>query len=158
MSAPRHLIATLLTALACVSLGPTPQAVTGPPPQNCAGGQGAGRWELSGDTGTLRGRLIDRTTGQVHSTFSATLTEVQSPCLSCVEGTIEGVLDGVGSGNDYVVRGRFLGFFMTGAGTFQARIFRTTGGPAVGGIQGAFDDLPSDTVPGRFNARWELCP
>jgi hypothetical protein len=158
VSALPRFVPFFLAALACVSLGPTPRAGGGPP-GSCADGRAGGRWELLGGSGQMHGRLVDAATGQVFSTIHATITEIPGPCLSCIVGTIEGVLDdGVGSMPEYLVRGTFSGLFFSGAGRFQARVFPIAGGPSVGGIHGTFDDQPSDGVPGRFLARWQVCP
>ena len=91
--------------------------------------------------------------------FVATLTDVPSACLSCIEGTLDGTLDdGIGPGPDYVVRGHYLGSFFGGNGQWTATIF-PAGAPQttpVGRIRGMFDDPPSNAGPGSFACRWMI--
>jgi hypothetical protein len=65
--------------------------------------------------------------------------------------------DGVGPGPDYVVRGWYLGAFFTGEGEFYTRVFKPSGGPAVGTIRGTFADHPVDTALGTYLGGWRIC-
>ena len=90
--------------------------------------------------------------------FSGLLTDIPSPCLSCIEGRINGELDdGFGPAPDYVVCGRYLGSFFTGNGNFSVRVFPPGSNIAVGKIAGTFDDSPANDGPGTFQARWRIC-
>jgi len=126
-------------------------------------GAAAGDWTLPsgpGAFGSAHGFLYFKNT-PVYD-FSAVLEELASPCLSCREGTLDGVLDdGVGPGPDYVVRGEWLGSFFTGEGTWKATIFQPTptGLVPVGRMRGRYDDPPNSPLPvlGTFQARWTIC-
>ena len=88
----------------------------------------------------------------------AVLTDVPSPCLSCIEGDVHGFLDdGVGTPPDFVVNGHYSGSFFGGTGSFDLRVFRPTGGTPVGFLSGTFADPPGDGVPGTFSASWQIC-
>lgn len=128
----------------------------------CDGGPAAGPWRMptrSQGTGIASGRLIDSTTNQTVYRLRALLTDEFTPCLSCVQGDIEGTLDdGVGSSPDLLVRGGYFGSFMGGSGQFQLRVFRPSDGAVVGLVTGDFADLPNDGMIGRFLGDWRICP
>ena len=117
-----------------------------------------GVWELphtQQGKGFLAGS-VDALGGGALYAFDALLIDVGSPCLSCIEGTITGTLDdGIGPGPDYLVSGRYIGFF-TGEGMLQATLTRPSGVPA-GRIVGRFDDTSWDE-PGAFGGRWTIRP
>ncbi len=149
-----------IAPLAALVLGPTPTSGGSAAVAACAGGPGAGRWVLpSVIEGVVDGRLFDAASGQPRYTFVATLFEQGAACPECMLGLVYGYLDdGIGPAPDYLVRGWYSGTFFGGTGGFVARVLRPNGGPAVGGIQGRFGDPPFDGLPGRFEARWEICP
>jgi hypothetical protein len=125
-------------------------------------GVGQGMWALplsSSGTGSLDGILYTSGPSFAYH-FTATLTDEPTPCLSCIEGSIHGTLDdGIGVGPDYLVHGHYDGAFLSGQGTFTAKIFPATG-PAVspvGRMRGVFDDPPGNTTPGTFKCRWAIC-
>jgi hypothetical protein len=126
-------------------------------------GLGAGMWELPlapGAVGSLDGVLYDPSGPVLLYHFAATLNDVPTPCLSCIEGTVAGTLDdGIGPGPDYIVQGSYKGLFLNGTGTFKATIYKTIG-PAfipVGRMHGVFDDPPGIPGPGDFKCRWAIC-
>ncbi|MFN0009633.1 MAG: hypothetical protein ACKVXR_17190 [Planctomycetota bacterium] len=107
----------------------------------------------------MSGRLVDSTTHQTAYRLRALLTDVPTPCLSCLQGHIEGTLDdGIGPSPDYLVRGDYFGLFMQGTGSFQLRVFRPSDGAVVGLVTGNFADLPGDGTIGRFLGDWRICP
>ena len=128
----------------------------------CDGGSSHGSWRLpsqSQGTGLASGRWIDSTTNQTAYRFRALLTDLPTPCLSCLEGTIEGTLDdGVGASPDFVVRGRYFGAFNGGFGQFELSVLRPGGGGLVGTAVGDFEDLLGDGLAGRFLGTWRVCP
>ena len=128
----------------------------------CDGGTATGSWRLpsqSQGTGLASGRWIDSTTNQTAYRFRALLTDVPTPCLSCLEGTIEGTLDdGVGPSPDFVVRGHYLGSFNGGSGQFELNVLRPGGGGSVGKAVGDYEDLLGDGLAGRFLGTWRVCP
>ena len=114
--------------------------------------------EFNNDDGFVSGDLYQGDFLIVRYHWEGTLHRIKSPCLSCIEGTIEGTLDdGIGPGPDFVVRGRYVGNFFVGNGDFSARVFKTTGGAALGSIHGTFSDPPNDGAPGSFLGSWRIC-
>ena len=128
----------------------------------CRSGSGGGDWDLpagSGTPGYLSGELFESSGPLPAFFFGATLTDVSTPCLSCVQGTIDGLLDdGFGPAPDYIVTGEYHGLFLNGTGTFECRVFRPGSDVSVGKITGRFLDPPAQPGPGQFTARWEICP
>lgn len=149
-----------LASLACVALSASTPPHPGPRP--CPSGAALGAFDLpvaSGGGGSLSGSLVLGSGGAVAFTLTAALVDVPSPCLSCLEGQIQGVLDdGVGVGPDYVVDGTYTGSFFGGSGTFGARVLDLTGTRVVGRIAGEFFDPPPLTGPGMFQGAWRVCP
>ena len=131
----------------------------------CESGFAKGTWELPSGSGTSDG-FIDgflylsiSPSNNPRYFFNATLTDVPSPCLSCIMGTIDGYLDdGFGPAPDYVVHGTYSGLFLSGKGSYTCEVFAPTGTHAVGKIKGTFSDPPASTVPGTFKGDWEICP
>ena len=128
----------------------------------CSGGPSTGLWSLPTTflgTGTARGRLVDSATHLTAYRFTAQLQDVATPCLSCIQGEVQGSLDdGSGGSPEFLVRGRYLGALFAGSGRFDLRVFRPTGGPAIGFLEGNFDDPPGTRGPGEFSATWRICP
>ena len=164
MLTPHRLLATtLLLALAAV----TPNLAASPHPSPafaCQNGPASGTWDLpnsSGGTGLMTGKLIDGTTHLTDYLIKASLTATSSPCLSCIQGNINGALyTPSGASTIYVVKGTYSGSFFTGSGTFAANIFSIIGPSTqpVGKITGTFSDPPGSTTPGTFKGNWEICP
>lgn len=151
-----------VVAAAALALVTTPLVRSNTPqPIVCHGGSAAGMWSLprSSQDGSVDGFLFRDGGGSApvyH--FTGTLTDMPSPCLSCIEGEIQGFLDdGVGPAPDYIVRGRYRGGFLTGSGQFDARIFRPSANQTVGRIAGHFADPPGNSQPGSFDGRWRIC-
>ena len=158
MFARRVLLSTSLAL--CAALGLTAQPLSS---LACQSGPGSGTWELPSGSGTSDG-FIDGTlylapANTFRYFFSATLTDVPSPCLSCITGTIDGFLDdGFGPAPDYIVKGSYSGVFLTGKGSFTCEIRPLNSSVPVGKIKGTFSDPPLSTTPGEFKATWEICP
>ena len=155
---------TILTLLSLIALG-AGWMTRGLAQAGCVQRQGitSGDWNLPpdgiGSTGFIDGAVLQNGAGVYR--FQATLSEVDSPCLSCRQGGIVGTLDdGVGFPDDYVVIGSWLGSFFGGTGSWHATIFQPIG-PAlipVGRMKGTFEDAPSfpDQV-GTYIGRWTIC-
>jgi hypothetical protein len=128
----------------------------------CQDGIAFGDWDLPsgvGSPGFLSGKLADPTGSYGIYAFDAVLTDVPTPCLSCVEGTISGTLDdGIGPGPDYDVVGEYSGFFFTGKGKFFAKIVPPGSNTSVGVVEGKFEDPPFPGGIGKFKGKWEICP
>jgi hypothetical protein len=156
----RTWVSATVLALTAFALAQAPQPTPGPTPTACQVGLASGLWDLPdlGLNGAINGILYRGANVPVYR-FTASLIDVPSPCLSCIEGDIGGYLDdGVGPAPDYVVRGHYRGAFFTGAGEFHAAILRPNQNVAVGKIAGNFHDVPTN-VPhaGDFHAAWEIC-
>lgn len=127
----------------------------------CRSGPVGGLWLLPntpGGTGVVDGTLAAPTSAGAYH-FVGTLTDVPTPCLSCIEGRIQGMLDdGIGPGPDYLVLGRYTGASLSGSGTFEARIVSPAATSPQGRIGGQFRDAPGDNLPGNFRALWTICP
>jgi hypothetical protein len=128
-------------------------------PVACQIGVASGLWDLPdlGINGSVDGFLY-RGANVAAYHFTATLTDVPSPCLSCIQGDLDGFLDdGIGAAPDYVVRGHYFGFFLGGEGRFEAAIFRQNQNVPVGTMSGAFRDHPTG-VPsiGQFRGVWRI--
>lgn len=129
----------------------------------CQDGPAAGDWLLpqtsGGSDGWMDGKLIDPVLNQGIYAVSAVLTDVPSPCLSCVQGTISGTLDdGVGVGPDYYLVGEYSGQWLSGQGTYWAKIVPPGSNTSVGLVWGDFADAPGTPGHGSFDGRWEICP
>lgn len=134
---------------------------TSPAAVDCRSGPGAGIFDLpasSTQPGTIDGVLSLGVTGVVAYYINGDLSFVPTPCLSCIEGKIEATLDdGIGAGPDYVVRGRYIGNWMSNSGNFSASVFTLSGNQRVGKISGTFNDPHGSTQPGHFDAQWRIC-
>lgn len=124
-------------------------------------GQGSGTWELPSGSGAsdgyVEGVLYLSPAGTFRYEFSASLTDVWTPCLSCIKGTIDGFLDdGFGPAPDFVVKGSYSGAALTGKGTFHCDIRRPGSSVNVGKIDGTFEDQPGSTQLGTFKADWKI--
>lgn len=129
----------------------------------CQDGKAKGDWLLpltsGGSDGWIDGKLIDPATNQGVYAFTAVLTDVPSPCLSCVQGTIAGEIDdGIGVGPDYYVVGEYSGLWLSGEGTFWAKIVPPGSNTSVGLVWGDFADAPGVPGHGSFEGEWEICP
>jgi hypothetical protein len=129
----------------------------------CQDGPAAGDWDLPSGSGTsdgfIDGKLIDPVTNTGLYQFLAVLTDVPTPCLSCIAGTIDGTLDdGVGPGPDYIVIGEYTGHWLSGRGSFEAKIVPPGSNTSVGIIKGDFSDPPGVPGIGSFEGSWEICP
>ena len=163
MNSRRVLVSSCLgfgLALAAAAFNPTSAMAVA-----CESGTAKGVWELPSGSGTSDG-FIDgflflsiSPTSAPRYFFNATLTDVPSPCLSCITGTIDGYLDdGFGPAPDYVVHGTYSGLFLSGKGSFTCEVFPPTGTHAVGKIKGTFSDPPASSLDGTFKGDWEICP
>lgn len=128
----------------------------------CQDGVALGDWDsptTSGGYGFLSGKLADPTVTYGIYAFEAVLTDVPSPCLSCIEGTIDGTLDdGVGTGPDYYVVGEYHGSWFGGDGEFFVKIVPPGSNTSVGVVEGKFSDPPWPSGIGKFKGKWEICP
>ncbi|HKE01676.1 MAG TPA: hypothetical protein VKE69_11745 [Planctomycetota bacterium] len=129
----------------------------------CQSGPASGSWDLpnsSSTSGLMLGKLVDGTTHLTAYSIKASLTSVPSPCLSCIQGKIQGGLSTPSGALVYFVQGEYHGSVFTGSGTFSAQIFDPTGPSTqpVGKISGTFSDPPGSTTPGTFKGNWEICP
>ncbi len=127
----------------------------------CRQGVAQGQWDLqdSATPGHAVGELIEGSSTLPIYAFDAQLTDMPTPCLSCIAGRVNGVLDdGVGPGPDYVIRGEYSGAFLSGSGSFACNVFLPGSDIRVGRIEGRFRDSPANSAPGRFRARWRICP
>jgi hypothetical protein len=155
MLARRIFLSTALAFCAALGLAAQPLATfTG------QSGPGSGTWVLPSGSGTndgyLAGTLYLAPANTFRFSFNATLTDVPTPCLSCITGTIDGTLDdGVGPAPDYIVKGSYSGLFVSGKGSFTCEI-RTLTGTVVGKIDGTFSDPPSSSTPGTFKCDWKI--
>ncbi|MBI5361852.1 MAG: hypothetical protein HZA53_01655 [Planctomycetes bacterium] len=136
-------------------------SASNPAPVLCGSGAVDGVWDLpltSGGNGQLTGLLFVGSTATVAYTFTATLTDVPTPCLSCIEGEVDGVLDdGIGPGPDFLVRGHYRGLFLNGTGQYWAQVLTPTGAHVAGRIGGTFSDPLALPGPGTFDGRWRVC-
>jgi len=156
-----RIVPLIAAAAFLAAVNPAPVMRPGLAQVTCNDGPAAGLWILPtapGGIGLVHGRLIDSATSQTTHRIRLLLTDVPSPCLSCIQGEVSGFLyPGSGSAPAYEVRGEYGGSFFSGAGKCQLRIFRVGGGPAVGFLEGRFDDLPGDGMPGTFDGHWQIC-
>jgi hypothetical protein len=161
----RRLLFSSSVAL-CAALGLASYAISAGVGAACRDGTARGDWDLptSGQSnGFIYGSLyLNNSTGPVNSpvyTIFGTLTDAPSPCLSCIEGSIDAYLDdGFGPAPDYIVRGAYSGLWFTGRGSFSAEIYTPTGAGPVGRISGVFSDPPTNDQIGEFKAEWAICP
>jgi hypothetical protein len=150
----------LSTSLAlCAALVPMAQPLSC---LDCQSGPGSGTWELPSGSGKsdgfITGTLYLAPANTYRFSFDATLTDVPTPCLSCITGTIAGTLDdGFGPAPDYIVKGSYSGTFASGKGTFTCDIRTVSTDQTVGKIEGTFSDPPSSATPGTFKADWKIC-
>ena len=158
MLSRRLLLSSSLALCAIVGLGYAAD--------NCRYGTARGDWELPSASGASDGFI----SGALYSNSSPTptpvyaisgiLTDIPSPCLSCIGGRIDASLDdGIGGpGVDYLVKGSYSGSWFTGAGSFTADIYLPSGVGPVGKIEGTFSDSPSSGQIGKFEGNWVICP
>jgi hypothetical protein len=130
-------------------------------PIQCENGVGYGTWDLPdlAMPGTVDGDLYVSNATAPRYHFHASLIDVPSPCLSCIEGDIHGTLDdGIGPGPDYIVTGHYNGSFFGGRGLWHAKV-HDAAGALHGKLRGRFNDPPTN-VPhaGHFIAQWEVSP
>ncbi|TAH38088.1 MAG: hypothetical protein EYC70_05555 [Planctomycetota bacterium] len=150
----------VLLLCSCLALGlPADAARSSARP--CARGAMNGAWNLPhplASDGFIDGRLFDANGNSVFA-LRATLTDVVSPCLSCIEGTIQGTLDdGVGTTPDYLVYGNYRGNFLARQGSFTALLYPYGSRTPTGKLNGAFRDPYSNPdVPGQFRGDWVVC-
>ena len=142
----------------CAVLGPTALPLSY---QDSQSGPASGTWELPSGSGKsdgfIDGILYLAPAGTVRFYFDATLTDVFTPSLSQIKGTIDGILDdGFGPAPDYVVKGSYVGNANTGSGTFTCVIRRPGSTQDVGKIDGTFADAPGSTTPGTFSGEWKI--
>jgi hypothetical protein len=142
----------------CAAFGPTAAPLSSLDSQS---GTGNGTWVLPSGSGKsdgyLSGALYLDPSGTFRFAFDATLTDVPTPCLSCITGTIVGTLDdGVGPAPDYTVKGSYSGTFIDGKGTFSCDIYPLTSTRSVGKIDGTFSDPPTSVNPGTFKCTWKI--
>ena len=92
--------------------------------------------------------------------FRATLTEIVSPCMSCREGDLDGMLDdGVGLGPDYFVKGHWTANQVSGLGSFESLLYKASAplGPPVGKLEAGFNDPPLPPgFAGPLSGTWTL--
>ena len=121
-----------------------------------------GRWNLplqANGQDTFDGTLITANIPWPSYRVQGTLTDIQTGCMSCVSGSLQGTLDdGSGPSPDYVVAGTYSGLWLNGTGQFVARIQTPGGQPvAVGEIRGKFADGPGLPGGGSFRGRFQMC-
>src|SRR5262245_259229 len=156
MFARRALLSTSLSLCAAWGVLAQPTALL-----DSQSGTGSGTWELPSGSGAsdgyIEGTLLLSPGGTFRYEFSAVLTDVWTPCLSCITGTIDGYLDdGFGPAPDFVVKGTYSGSALTGKGTFTCDIRRPGSTVNVGKIDGTFADPPGSTTLGTFKADWKI--
>lgn len=130
-------------------------------PVKCLDGWTEGDWDLPGSPGGgwAAGKFVESSSGTSIFEFKAKLTATPSPCLSCIQGTIEGELDdGFGWSPDYIVKGEYSGLFFTGEGEFWAYIYDPSGYGPVGKVAGKFADPPFQSGAGDYKGEWSICP
>jgi len=154
----RNLLFSTSIAL-CAAFGPTAEPMAR---FDCQSGPASGTWELPSGSGKsdgfINGTLYLSPAGTFRYAFNATLTDVPTPCLSCISGTIAGTLDdGAGPAPDFLVKGSYDGSALTGKGTFTCVIYPLTSTQEVGKIEGTFSDPPASTTPGTFKGNWSIC-
>jgi hypothetical protein len=128
-----------------------------PPAAGTSTGPAQGLWDLpqGGLDGSVSGALLEN--GVQRFTLLGQLTAVDTLCLACIQGRFSGALDdGFGPAPDYLVEGTYTGLFLSGSGSFSARILPLGGGPAVGELRGAFRDPPVLPATGLFRGGWRL--
>lgn len=126
-------------------------------------GLGQGSWDLpttSAGQGAFAGLFLIPNNPTFGMQFIGTLTDIPSPCLSCIGGTLHGTLDdGIGPGPDYDVVGTYSGLWLSGSGVWTAQIhsLHTPQPTLVGRVGGTFHDPPVNGGPGTFACRWKIC-
>ena len=125
-------------------------------------GQTQGRWNLPHQAGSqdhFDGTWVTSNLPWPSYRFQGTLTDLPTPCMSCIVGTLQGTLDdGIGPSPDYVVTGLYSGIWLSGSGQFQARI--QSAGPqpvTIGDVRGNFADSPGTPGGGSFRGRFKMC-
>lgn len=157
MFAPRVLLSTGFAL--CAVLVPLAQPLSR---LDCQSGPASGTWQLPSGSGKsdgyINGTLYLDPADTYRYSFTATLTDVPSPSLSGIGGTIVGILDdGLGPAPDFTVKGTYSGIFVTGKGSFSCEVRRIDNGKTVGKIEGTFSDPPSSATPGTFSGDWSIC-
>ena len=155
MFARRVLLSTSLSLCAALGVMAQPLATTDQT------GSARGVWELPSGSGAsdgyISGALYLAPNDDFRYVFDATLTDVWTPCLSCITGTIDGFLDdGFGPAPDFLVKGSYSGTYVTGKGTFTCEIRRPGSTTVVGKIEGSFADPPGSTTLGSFKGTWKI--
>lgn len=147
-------VAALAAILVC-------SGASDPTPVLCPSGVVDGVFALpatSSGAGQAVGVLFHGSTSTVAYTFTANLTDVPTPCLSCIEGEIDGTLDdGIGPGPDFLVRGHYRGASLNGTGWYWAQVLTPGGGTLAGRMGGTFSDPMGIPGPGTFDGRWRVC-
>jgi hypothetical protein len=130
-------------------------------PDECADGLASGLWKLpmmSGSHGAMLGRLVDPENARDSLLVRADLADEPGPCLTCVQGTIRGILeDGHGGPPRYAVEGTYEGSMNGGIGRFDLRVVPLNGGATIGEIHGEFESPRASGFRGRFRAEWRIC-
>lgn len=159
MLRPRFPWGPLAAGLALIACGWLASARS---PSAATSGNASGVWQLPEQpmtSGYARGVLVTLAGVPLYR-LDGVVDEVVSPCLSCREGTLSGVLvDGSGGPPRLLFAGDWLVSQLSGKGSFDAVIYALVG-PAllpVGRIDGSVDDPPSlPDLPGKFSAGWLL--
>lgn len=157
MIARRFLLSTSLSLCAALGVMAQPESTL-----NCESGPASGTWELPSGSGAsdgyVEGILYLAPGGTFRYEFSATLTDVWTPCLSCIKGTVDGFLDdGFGPAPDFIVKGSYSGTAINGKGTFTCEVRPVGSTTVVGKIEGSFEDAPGSTTLGTFKGDWKIC-
>jgi len=159
MDAHSTFLAGSCAFVAWLAVGSRPPGPTLPA---CAGGPADGECALPATSlgvGVLHGRLVDAATDKPAFRIDARLVALPAPCDACIQGEIQGSLDdGSGDQAEFVVSGEYAGTNFGGVGQFQLRVFKPNGGPALGTLNGTFEDPPGDDQGGRFTGEWRICP
>jgi hypothetical protein len=137
-------------------------------PSPCKEGKAFGEWQrpnVCSDSGYLFGKLADGQ-GQGILLVEAKLIETPSPCLSCQQGKLDGVIRDPDTGAVlYRVAGEWSGLWFSGEGQFEALILSIPPTPSppivvVGKLAGKYSDpgfeCPGDPL-GKFEAEWAIC-
>jgi hypothetical protein len=157
MLSPRILLSTSLAL--CAVWVPMARPLSR---MDCQSGPASGTWELPSGSGksdgSIDGTLYLAPADTYRYSFTATLTDVPSPSLSGIAGTIDGILDdGLGPAPDFTVKGTYSGIFVTGKGSFTCEVRTVDTGKVVGKIEGTFSDPPASSTPGTFSGDWSIC-
>lgn len=155
------MLARFLLAVSVLSILSSSASSSGTATRPCQRGPESWAWDLPEpqmSDGFVDGKLYD-SAGHSLLQFRATLTDVPSPCLSCIEGEIHGTLDdGGGGAPEYIVTGQYRGNFLARQGSFTALLYPYGSLTATGKMQGQFSDPYTDPDrPGQFRGQWTLC-